>query len=147
VAEHQRRTIERYDALRPLVRSVYLMPVLQGYLVHEYLDHLEAYGERLAHGAYVGVGSICKRNGSRQQIEGVLTAIMSKRPDLRLHGFGLKTTALASDLVRRCLASADSMAWSYAARREGRNQNDPQEAVAFAERIERQRIQGWLFER
>jgi hypothetical protein len=38
VAEHQRLTIERYDALLPLVSvSVYLMPVLQGYRVSDYL--------------------------------------------------------------------------------------------------------------
>jgi hypothetical protein len=30
----KRRTIERYDALLPLVRTVYLMPVLQGYTPH-----------------------------------------------------------------------------------------------------------------
>jgi hypothetical protein len=42
-------------------------------------------------------------------------AIKNERPDLRLHGFGLKTTALADPLVRSMLWSADSMAWSFAA--------------------------------
>jgi len=145
VAEHQRRTIERYERLRDLVTGVYLMPVLQGYFVHEYLDHIEQYGSRLQLGAYVGVGSVCKRNGSPMQIESILTAIAIARPDLQLHGFGLKTIALASDLVRRCLYSADSMAWSYAARREGRDQHDWREALAYAERIAKQPVQGWLF--
>jgi hypothetical protein len=147
VAEHQRLTIERYDQLRELVRgAVYVMPVLQGYRVRDYLEHIDQYGERLGPGAYVGVGSICKRNGSPHVIEAVLTGIARARPDLRLHGFGLKTTALASDLVRRTLHSADSMAWSYAARREGRNRNNWREAAAFARVIETRPVQGWLFD-
>lgn len=127
VAEHQRLTIERYDALLPLV-SAYVMPVLQGYQPHEYLEHLRAYGERLAHGAWVGVGSVCKRNARPSEIGAVLWAIHQERPDLRLHGFGIKATALSSSLVSRLLYSADSMAWSFAARRSGKNQNDWREA-------------------
>ena len=64
VAEHQCLTIERYDALLPLVQGVYVMPVLQGYMAEDYLRHLDMYGDRLSHGAYVGVGSVCKRNTS-----------------------------------------------------------------------------------
>lgn len=133
IAEHQRLTIERYDALRALVGDVaYLLPALQGYLPEYYVGHLAAYGERLAHGAWVGVGSVCKRNASVREIGAVLRAIKQARPDLQLHGFGLKTTALQSREIRSLLRSADSMAWSYAARREGRDANDWREAAAFA---------------
>jgi hypothetical protein len=136
VEEHQKLTIERYDALVDLVDPrIYIMPVLQGYTVADYLRHLEMYGDRLKRYAYVGVGSICKRNADIGQIEQILTAIKRCRSDLRLHGFGLKTTALSSWVVRDCLHSADSMAWSFAARRQGRNANDWREAKAFIERI------------
>lgn len=136
VEEHQRLTIERYDALRALVDPrIYIMPVLQGYSVADYLRHLEMYGDRLARGAYVGVGSICKRNTDITAIEDILTSIKRQRSDLRLHGFGLKTTALSSWVVRDCLHSADSMAWSFAARRQGRDANDWREAAAFVKRI------------
>ncbi|MGX7709153.1 hypothetical protein [Methylobacterium sp. Gmos1] len=37
--------------------------------------------------------------------------------------------------VRELLYSADSMAWSFAARRQGRNGNDPAEAHRFVERV------------
>lgn len=57
--------------------------------------------------------------------------IMDSGPDLRLHGFGLKTTALANATIRDSFETADSMAWSFAARREGRNANDWTEAEAF----------------
>jgi len=136
VAEHQRLTIERYDALLACdVAGVRIMPVLQGYAPEDYAAHVRAYGDRLAPRAWVGVGSVCKRNGRPGAIEAVLLAIKRERPDLRLHGFGTKLTALGSQLVRRLLFSADSMAWSFAARYEGRDGNDPAEAVRYGRRI------------
>jgi hypothetical protein len=145
VVDHQRLTIERYDQLLELVSGVYLMPVLQGYRVEEYLRHIDDYGDRLKSRMLVGIGSVCKRNGDVRQIETIITAIKTRNPQLKLHAFGLKTTALRSDLVRRYLYSADSMAWSYAARRQGRNQHDWREAMLFASRMETMPIQGWLF--
>ena len=62
-------------------------------------------------------------------------AIRRARPDLCLHGFGIKTTALGSGLVRDLLYTADSMAWSWAARMQGRNGNDVREALRFGARI------------
>lgn len=145
IADHQRLTIERYDALMALVDDVYIMPVLQGYEPAEYVDHVRQYGERLTPGMWVGVGSVCKRNGDPRAIEAVLIAIKRERPDLRLHGFGLKTTALQSGLVRELLETADSMAWSFAARRQGRNANDWREARRFAIDIDRMPFQRPLF--
>jgi hypothetical protein len=136
IAEHQRLTIERYDALLPLVRGVYVMPVLQGYAPADYVSHVRQYGSRLGRCAYVGVGSICKRNANYATIEDVLLAIKRERSDLNLHGFGVKLTSLASGIVQDCLYSADSMAWSYGARMSGRNGNDWREAAAFVQRIE-----------
>lgn len=136
VAVHQRLTVERYDALCALdTGGIYIMPVLQGYAPEDYVAHLRLYGDRLAQGAWVGVGSVCKRNGDPRAIEAVLLAINRARPDLQLHGFGLKTTALASGLVRELLHSADSMAWSFAARKAGLNGNDWRLAKAWGERV------------
>jgi hypothetical protein len=118
VRQHQALTIERYDQLIAEDTGVYIMPVLQGYTPFSYVDHVRMYGERLAYGAYVGVGSVCKRNSSPSSIVQVLKAIKAERPDLRLHGFGIKTTALSWQEVRDNLESADSMAWSFAARME-----------------------------
>jgi hypothetical protein len=118
IADHQRLTIERYDTLRSLVSCCYILPVLQGYQCEDYLSHLDQYGDRFQGGAWVGVGSVCKRNTNVQEIETILSAIKERRPDLKLHGFGLKVTALGSPLVRSLLHSSDSMAWSDAARKE-----------------------------
>lgn len=146
IPEHQRLTVERYDALLAEdCGGVYILPVLQGYAPEDYVRHIEMYGRRLAHGAWVGVGSVCKRNGAPDAICAVLGAIKRVRPDLRLHGFGLKSSSLGEGAIRDSLYSADSMAWSFAARRQGRNPNDWREAVNFAASIERMPVQmGWL---
>lgn len=139
VLEHQAMTISRYEKLKNLT-NVYIMPVIQGFKPIEYVNHVRMYGDKLAYGAWVGVGSICKRNADPQAILDVLNAIHKVRPDLKLHGFGLKTTALAHPQIRAHLFTADSMAWSFAARMakrkgEGHGANSPIEAKKFADRI------------
>lgn len=146
IEQHQQLTVQRYDDLiRCDVEGVTIIPVLQGYEPADYVAHIRLYGERLKPGMWVGVGSVCKRNGDISAIENVLLAVHRERPDLRLHGFGLKTTALSSGLVQKLLHTADSMAWSYSARMAGRNANDWREAKAWTERILNRSIQQPLF--
>lgn len=132
---HQRLTIERYDALLAAKVGCHVLPTLQGYDPADYVRHVRLYGDRLTAGMWVGVGSVCKRNGSPGDIENVLASIKVVRPDLRLHGFGLKLSALLHDGVRALLHSADSMAWSFSARKQGRSANDWREAKRFEERV------------
>lgn len=135
VEDHQRMTIDRYDLLMAEGLPVPVMPVLQGFSPQQYATHVAQYGDRLQLGAWVGVGSVCKRQGDPAAVVRVLSAIHLQRPDLRLHGFGVKTTSLLHPGVREHLATADSMAWSFAARYEGRDRNSWKEAKAFADRI------------
>lgn len=134
VREHQQRTVERYDRLQRLTDH-YILPVIQGYMAEEYIQHIEDYGSLLTHGAWVGVGSVCKRSGAPSKIASVLAAIRSRRPDLRLHGFGVQLRALQDPTVRSQLATADSMAWSFNARHEGGDANSWQEAMRYVERV------------
>lgn len=134
VKDHQELTIQRYDDLIKQT-DVPILPVLQGYQPEEYINHLEMYGDRLTEGMRVGVGSVCKRNTNPQAIISVLEPIKRVRPDLRLHGFGLKLTALADCYINSMLYSADSMAWSFNARMNGGNANGLIEAMEFAKRI------------
>lgn len=136
VAEHQRLTIDRYCQLRRLVPyRIHIMPVLQGYHPSEYADHVRQYDHLLTKGMWVGVGSVCKRNAKSSAIVAVLDAIHRVRPDLRLHGFGIKLTSLADSCVTDRLYSADSMAWSLSARKQGRNGNSVEEALRFRDRV------------
>lgn len=61
----------------------------------------------------VGLGSVCRRQAT-MEIFRVVYSLASQ--GLRLHGFGVKLQGLA--LCKDYLVSADSMAWSFAARRE-----------------------------
>jgi hypothetical protein len=92
-------------------------PVLQGWQLPDYLRCVDLYqraGVDLAAVPIVGVGSVCRRQGTKEAAR-IITALTERVPGIRLHGFGIKTTGLAD--YGHLLASADSMAWSYHARR------------------------------
>lgn len=136
IAKHQTLSVMRYERLLACAVGIYIMPVLQGYTPEQYVSHIKEYGDLLRHRAWVGVGSVCKRQGNPVALLKVLRAIKEERPDLRLHGFGVKTTALTVPQIVNLLYSADSTAWSYRARIEGRNQNDWREADSFRRAVE-----------
>ena len=147
VKDHQLLTIGRYLSIASFVgNSAYVMPVLQGFWPEEYVSHIRQYATMIHEGQWVGVGSVCKRNARIESVESVLVAINRERPDLRLHGFGLKTTALRSSIVRRLLFSADSMAWSYAARKSGGDRNSWRTAAKFCQSISEQRVKPRQFQ-
>ena len=135
IEAHQEITIKRYLRIRECT-DAYVMPVLQGYHPSDYARHVVAYGEILSPEAWVGVGSVCKRNTSPSEIEDVLFAIKSLRPDLKLHGFGLKLTALENGTIRSLLETCDSMAWSYAGRQQTGDADDPRDALRYATKVQ-----------
>ena len=119
LADHQRRSVESYLALRDLAPEIVWAPVLQGWEPADYVDHAaqyEAAGVDLSSLPRVGVGSVCRRQGTAQ---GVAIFEDLRHLHLRLHGFGIK-----GGFVKRALAlgleSFDSLAWSYRARRHGK---------------------------
>lgn len=151
VEDHQRLTIERYDALLIALEEKFggsipfhVMPVIQGFHPEDYARHVRAYGDRLTPGMWVGVGSVCKRQGNPRLVAAVLEAVhaafLSLHPlgtlPLRLHGFGVKIISLRDPVVRKLLATADSMAWSDAARKQRTGgQNSWRYAADFVRRI------------
>lgn len=113
-AEHQLRTIHNFILLRGLCGEI-VAPVLQGWRADDYLAHVEMYaaeGIDLAEERIVGVGSICRR-GQDKQIHQIVRSLAQH--GLRLHAFGVRSRALAG--CADVLTSADSMSWSYTARR------------------------------
>lgn len=148
IAEHQRRTVADYLDLREKAPEIPWTPVLQGWKLSDYLRCLEMYDQAgvelivseaearqryarrigkvpdqlteeeqaralAAERPLVGVGTICRRQGTDEaaRILGRLAA-----EGLRLHAFGLKIQGIPR--AAAYLASSDSLAWSYAARRE-----------------------------
>ena len=145
VKDHQLMTTTNYRKLTRELKNIecqtQIMPVLQGYNPQEYANHVKNYGSLLEEYAWVGVGSVCKRNSNPQSVADVLDAILDLRPDLRLHGFGIKETCLQDSYKSDRLFSADSMAWSFAARYEGGSPHDPDLALKYKERIETMPVQ------
>ncbi|MFF8599537.1 hypothetical protein ACF065_25975 [Streptomyces sp. NPDC015232] len=115
VAEHQRRTVANFLELRSLAPDLPIIPVLQGWELQDYEHCLSLYeraGVDLAREPTVGLGSVCRRQSTR---EGAAIVTTLAAHGLRLHGFGFKTLGL--EQVGHLLASADSLAWSYHARK------------------------------
>lgn len=114
VEEHQRLTTRNFVALRSMAPDLPFIPVLQGWVLGDYLNHVEQYrksGFDLAKEELVGVGSVCRRQATGDAEEIMRTLAGFK---IKTHGFGFKI-----DGLKRCagvMHSADSMAWSFGAR-------------------------------
>lgn len=119
VAEHQARTVRNFVELCDLWPTYSdtecpFMPVLQGWEADDYRRCADLYdqaGVRLEDYPVVGLGSVCRRQGTAE----ITRLVTDFTPWLALHGFGMKFHGLTA--VGHRLASADSMAWSYDARR------------------------------
>ncbi|MGA4964457.1 deazapurine DNA modification protein DpdA family protein [Streptomyces pseudogriseolus] len=115
VAEHQARTVGNYLDLKSIDDTLDIIPVVQGQTIADYERCLALYdqaGVNLSAQPLVGVGSICRRQSTAEASE-ILGTLAEA--GLRLHGFGLKLDGLRTSADH--LASADSLAWSFDARR------------------------------
>lgn len=122
VEEHQRRTVDNYLELMSIAPDLPWMPVLQGWVWGDHQDCAQLFerrGVRLAKLPRVGVGSICRRQG--MLYTSLMIADLASE-GLKLHGFGLKLQGVKSSGGH--LASADSLSWSFGARREGKGEQN-----------------------
>jgi hypothetical protein len=76
-------------------------------------DRYQQAGVDLTRVPLVGLGSICRRQATAEVAH--ITRVLAGDLGLRLHAFGVKTRGLAH--FAGWLVSADSLAWSYHARR------------------------------
>lgn len=117
IREHQRRTVESYLELCRLEPSLPWLPVLQGWELADYLEHVEMYraaGVDLTEIERVGVGSVCRRQSTAEGVEIIATLL---RLGIQVHAFGFKLDGLRA--LRALLSedewerlAADSAAWS-----------------------------------
>ena len=115
VAEHQRRTLNNYRELMQLAPEVPWAPVLQGFTIGEYWEHAMAYqkaGVELAKAPVVGCGTLCRRQNTTRA-NALLATLQAD--GIRTHAFGYKVRGLM--MAHEHVQSADSLAWSYNARR------------------------------
>lgn len=115
VIEHQRRTVANYCLLNQLAPDLPWCPVIQGFTHTEYWDCVRQYenaGVDLRVCPVVGLGSVCRRQDTAM-VEELIRELHDYR--INLHGFGFKVRGI--ERSAKWLASADSMAWSFDARR------------------------------
>ena len=142
VREHQERTVQNYLDLKD--RGPFI-PVLQGWELDDFHFCVDLYAEAgvdLTEEPLVAVGSVCRRHATAE-IGWIMRSLHAR--GLRLHGFGVKQGGL--ERYGDVMASADSMAWSYRARRQpplpGCTHKSCANCPVFAERWYR-RIRGRL---
>lgn len=102
--------------LHEMAPDLPFIPMLQGYTRSEYEHCADLYataGIDLTTEPLVGLGSVCRRQATKGA-HAIVTALHA-RGITRLHGFGVKTLGLQR--YGHLLTSADSLAWSFDARR------------------------------
>lgn len=115
VQDHQRLTVADYLDLRERAPELPFVPVLQGWTPDDYLRHADQYqqaGVTLERLPLVAVGTVCRRQNTVEGRRVIETVAQLGAP---LHAFGFKATGLAA--CGHLLASSDSLAWSYVARK------------------------------
>jgi hypothetical protein len=115
VEHHMALTVANYVVLRDVWPDLPFVPVLQGWVMDDYLRCIEMYeqvGVDLRDEPTVGLGSVCRRQAT-DEIGRIVERL--SRGGIRLHGFGVKGDGLAR--YGWMLNSADSMSWSARGRR------------------------------
>jgi len=162
VEENQQKTLERHLNLLELIDEYGVwkfsepVAVLQGWALDDYLKHYDMMRE---HGvftkiSYVAIGTLCRR-GQETMIRKIVTGIREALPrKFRLHGFGIKISALKYKDVYNALYSADSVAWGLTERMNGNNHVEGQykALLKFIRKLEKIRqmhesqkgLEGWL---
>lgn len=120
VVEHQRRTVLNYLHLRDLAPDLDVIAVVQGQTPRDYLRCVELYQHLgqidITTLPRVGVGSVCRRQGTREAGR-IIRALRSVGLH-RLHLFGFKVRGLIEHgHLLTDADSADSLAWSDVARK------------------------------
>lgn len=116
VKEHIQLTVRNLISLQYKASDLRFIPVLQGFELDDYIYCADVYdqaGVYLDQEPVVGLGSVCRRQGTEEI--GLIVKTFAAQ-GISLHGFGVKAAGLAKYGAH--LTSSDSMAWSYAARRQ-----------------------------
>ena len=107
---HQDRTIQSYLDLKAMAPDLPVAPVLQGWLLQHYLEHIEAWeraGVDLRQEPIVALGTMCRRQDTLRA-SWIVREIAER--GIRAHALGAKVTGLGT--YSSLIASSDSLAWS-----------------------------------
>ena len=120
VKQNIQRTVDNHIILLDILPKYCInsepIPVIQGWKKEDYLDCIDAFNEQGLISNYMAIGSVCRRTAVRN-IHDVIIAVRDNIPSwIKLHGFGVKLTALKDIAIWKALYSVDSGVWDYTAR-------------------------------
>lgn len=116
IEQNQKMTVESYCTLSQIAPEVPWLAELQGWREEDYnrcADMYEASGVDLTALPRVGLGTICRREGT-EEARRIARSLAAR--GISLHGFGVKDPKSLDSAFQ----SADSFAWSYGARKRTR---------------------------
>jgi hypothetical protein len=121
VKEHQQKSIDNQikimDRMDHYDITGQFAGCIQGWELKDYIEHIDMLKAQGCITSKMGVGSVCRRKNTGD-IVNILQAVKEALPNVKLHGFGIKTQALQYPSICAALDSSDSMAWSFDGRRE-----------------------------
>jgi len=118
VERNQLLTAQSYLDMRQAGPEIPWLPEIQGWVIedyHECIDLYESMGVDLTSLPAVGVGTICRREGTAEAQE-IISSVADR--GIKVHAFGAKTDGIQRNHAN--ITSADSFAWSYGARKRTR---------------------------
>ena len=114
--EHHLRMLEYLDdfLLDCNGKKAIAVPVLQGYELEDYLYCLDLYREAGLINSYMAIGTLCRRNATRE-ITKIVGKLREELPDwVMIHAFGVKIPTLKR--IWNLCDSIDTGAWDFVSR-------------------------------
>jgi hypothetical protein len=115
------------------------VPVIQGYVVGEYLECVDLLESAKLVRPFMAIGSLCARRRV-DRAWSVIQAVRRRLPDVRLHGFGIDLRFVRDRRIRAALWSADTAAWKFIhddpARRFPSNAEKPGAFAAYRDKVD-----------
>lgn len=112
VKETVNNAVELVDLEATMGFDAEVVPVIQGYLIEDYMHCISLYNEVGLCLEHVAVGSLCKRKNSKE-IRDILLAIRYSLPNSKIHAFGLTLSALKDLAIVQSINSFDTQAWLW----------------------------------
>lgn len=120
VKQNIHRTVANHLSLLDMLPNYCInaqpIPVIQGWDAADYLDCIDAFQDQGLMSNYMAIGSVCRRTEVRNIRKIIITIRDAIPKSTKLHGFGIKLTAVKDLAIYNALYSVDSGAWDYQAR-------------------------------
>ena len=115
------KTVENAEILRELFQrndKISFLPVVQGYLIEEYLRCIKDLVKKgiVKNNDHIGIGSLVGRKNiteTRLIIKSIYNFLRKNNIKAHIHCFGLNLNVIKSEVIFNIIDSIDSLAWTF----------------------------------